>query len=112
MAKKLCLAAVLLFLVLSLLFFPLLSCSKSNPVNPDAGLSDGPSLREMVWIDDRPVAVEDERERRADEFPWDCGPASAMLGGDVTLCAWTSRWETGTPPNVILHYDIFLNEDL
>ena len=45
----------------------------------------------------------------SDVFPWDCGPASAMLGGDITVCGWTNREDLGGGS---ILYDIYSNDDL
>lgn len=38
-----------------------------------------------------PEPVSDSGNSSSDEFPWECGPSSAMRGGDVTFCAWTKK---------------------
>ena len=47
----------------------------------------------------------------SDEYPWDCGPCSAIRGSDITICAWTKRiTEWDDPP--IKFYDILSDMDL
>ena len=52
--------------------------------------------------------VSDLGNHSSDEYPWECGPCSAMRGGDITVCAWTRRqeWEE------LVFYDILGDQDL
>ena len=54
--------------------------------------------------------VSDSGNSSSDEFPWECGPSSAMRGGDVTFCAWTKKFQQDQPP--LLIYDIISDQDL
>ena len=57
-----------------------------------------------------PEGVSDSGNSSSDEYPWECGPSSAMRGGDVTFCAWTKKFQQEQPP--LLIYDIISDQDL